>query len=65
MARPGRGETLLGGAASGGGAGRSVSITPHCTVGESLMVWAVVTAVLIFIGGMLVVAYAATTADRK
>ena len=27
MARPGRGETLLGGAASGGGAGRSVSIT--------------------------------------
>jgi len=44
---------------------QSRGFTPHCTVGESLMVWAVVTAVLIFIGGMLVVAYAATTADRK
>lgn len=32
---------------------------------ESLMVWIVVAAVVIFVGGMLIVAYEASTADRK
>jgi len=41
------------------------AFSPHCTVGGPLMVWAVVTALVIFIGGMLVVAYEATTAGEK
>ena len=41
------------------------SVSSHLRAGESLMLWVVVAAVVVFIGGMLFVAYEASSAGRK
>jgi hypothetical protein len=45
--------------------GKSRGLSPSRTDGELVMLWALVTAVVIFIGGMLIVAYEASTAGSK